>query len=275
MMPENISSSTVLYGIFGDPVGHSLSPAMHNQAFVHINENAVYLAFCVKEIGPAIDAVRALGMGGASVTIPHKVSVIKYLDEIDGNAKQMGAVNTIINDNGRLVGKNSDCDGAVKAIEEKTDLYGKNLVVLGAGGAARAIGFGAKQKGAKIVIANRTRDKAKALASELGVEFIPLDSVCDISCDILINATSVGMAPNIKKSPVPEIIFKSGMVVMDIVYRPLNTLFLTHARKKGCEIIDGVSMFVNQGSSQFEWWTKKPAPVQVMRKTVEDILNKA
>ncbi len=272
-MIETINAITRLYGVFGDPINHSLSPAMQNRAFAHIGENAAYLAFCVKDIKAAVDAIRAFDMGGASVTIPHKVSVMEYLDEVDETAQAMGAVNTIINDQGRLIGKNSDCSGAVKAILEKTPIQDKKVLVLGAGGAARAIAYGVREEGGQVTIVNRTPEKGETLASELGVIFRPVDALESLDCEIAINATSVGMVPNVKESPVPAAFFKKDMVVMDIVYRPLLTRFLADAKWAGCTTVDGISMFVYQGASQFEWWTQRAAPVTQMRETVEMILG--
>ncbi|MBI9075565.1 MAG: shikimate dehydrogenase [Desulfatibacillum sp.] len=272
-MMAGINAQTRLYGVFGDPVAHSLSPAMHNRAFAHIGENAVYMAFCVQDIGKAVEAVRAFDMGGVSVTIPHKVSVMEHLDEVDETARAMGAVNTIINDQGRLTGKNSDCAGAVKAILEKTPIDGKDVVVLGAGGAARAIVYGLKEQGGKVTIVNRTREKGEALAAELRVDFQPLEALDQLACGIVVNATSVGMVPDVARSPAPASFFKKDMVVMDIVYRPLLTRFLSDAQDAGCATVDGIAMFVYQGASQFEWWTGKDAPVVQMRETVETLLG--
>ena len=270
----NVDAATRLFCIFGNPVGHSLSPTMHNRAFAELGINAVYTAFCVQDIGAAVKAIRALDIGGASVTIPHKVSVMEHLDEIDGAAQSMGAVNTIINKDGKLIGRNSDCLGAVGAIKEKIDLKEKSLILLGAGGAARAMAYGAKQEGAAVVIANRTAEKGESLAKDLGVDFIPLDEIQSRPCDILVNSTPVGMVPNTDASPVEANFFKPAMAVMDMVYRPLETRLLKEAKAKGCITVDGVSMFVHQGVAQFEWWTQKPAPVEIMRQTVTEILNR-
>ncbi|ACL03458.1 shikimate 5-dehydrogenase [Desulfatibacillum aliphaticivorans] len=272
-MTVEINSLTRLYAVFGDPVAHSLSPAMHNRAFTHIGENAAYMAFRVKDVQGAVRAIRAFDMGGASVTIPHKISVMEHLDEVDETARAMGAVNTIVNDQGRLIGKNSDCLGAVKAIQEKTPVKGKDVVVIGAGGAARAVIYGLKQEGARVTIVNRTMEKGAQLAEELGVDFQPMEDLGKLDCRIAVNATSVGMVPNVQDSPAPASLFNKEMLAMDIVYRPLLTRFLSDARDAGCTIVDGIAMFVYQGASQFEWWTGKEAPVAQMRETVETILG--
>ncbi len=267
-------SSTPLYCVLGDPVSHSLSPLMHNTAFQDINFKAVYTAFEVKDIEFAIKGIRALGIKGASVTIPHKLSVMEYLDEIDETAVKIGAVNTVINKEGKLFGYNSDCLGAINALLEKTEIKGKKVILCGAGGAARAIGFGLISEGADLKILNMIVDEGESLASDLGVNFYHLSEYENHSCDIFINATPVGMSPEIDEIVVPASFLKKEMVVMDIVYNPLKTKLLTEAEKKGCKIVDGLSMFVYQGVSQFESWTGKKAPVELMRNTVIKALEK-
>ena len=268
----NIDSSTSVYCLIGDPVSHSLSPVMHNTAFAHIGYNAAYLAFNVKDPAGAVAGIRALGIKGASVTIPHKVSVIKFLDEIDEDALKIGAVNTIINKDGKLFGYNSDCLGAMAALSEKVDIKNKKVVLVGAGGAARAIGFGVLFGGGNLTVLNILEDEGKTLARDLGVDYYPLSHIDKINCEILINATPVGMYPNIDAMPVEEQYLKEGMTVMDIVYNPLKTKLLKKAEEKGCITVDGASMFVYQGVSQFETWTGQKAPVGVMRSTVLNAL---
>jgi shikimate dehydrogenase len=201
--------------------------------------------------------------------------VLEFLDEVDDTARGMGSANTVKNESGRLMGTNTDGLGAVLALKEKTLLRGKKVLLLGSGGAARGIGFAAKNEGAEIAVANRNeeRPEAEALAESLGGAFVPLHEVRDIACDIVINATPVGMEPNIHASPVPRDFFKKNMVVMDIVYRPRTTRFLLDAESAGCVTIDGVAMFVYQGAAQFKWWTGKNPPVDVMRSAVIDALT--
>ncbi|MDI6796643.1 MAG: shikimate dehydrogenase [Desulfatibacillaceae bacterium] len=269
-------SKTKLYGVFGHPVGHSLSPLMHNSAFAHLGINAVYLAFDVAQIGPAVRALRAFNMGGASVTIPHKVSVMDHLDEVDPLARSMGAVNTIVNRGGHLFGCNTDGPGAVAALGGKEALANKNLVVLGSGGAARAIAFAAKQSGATLFIANRREDEAQALAlaDELLCPFALISKVKDLPCDILINATPVGMTPNEGQTPVDKSFFKPGMMVMDAVYSPLETRLLREAKQAGCKVVEGVNMFIHQGAAQFALWTGQTAPIEIMQRIVYKALAK-
>lgn len=269
----DINANTRLYGVIGDPVSHSLSPVMHNAAFRAIEYNGVYVAFHVKNIKDAVSGVRALNIQGASVTIPHKVTVMAHLDEIEGKAKKIGAVNTIVNRDGWLFGYNSDCEGAIRALGEATSIQGKKVLLLGAGGAARAIGFGILEAGGSLTILNIIKEEGERLAKDLGVHYYPLESYRDFECDILINATPVGMTPRTDAMPISSDFLKKEMVIMDIVYNPLKTLLLKEAEKKGCKTVDGVSMFVYQAISQFESWTGQGAPYDLMRKTVLKALH--
>jgi shikimate dehydrogenase len=263
-----INAKTSLYAVLGDPVSHSLSPVMHNKAFSHVNYNGIYFAFRVKDIGKAISAIKALGIKGASITIPHKSAVMEHLDEIRGAAGKIGAVNTIVNRQGKMIGYNYDSAGAIRAVKEKTEIKNKSVAVLGAGGAARAVGYGILSEGGKLTILNRTKEKGEKLCADLGCNFFLLEDLNQVKCDILINTTSVGMAPNLKDMPIKKNQLNQCMIVMDIVYNPLKTRFLKAAQDVGCTTIDGISMFIYQGACQFELWTGKRAPVDLMRKTV-------
>jgi shikimate dehydrogenase len=269
-----IDQQTKLYGVVGYPVGHSLSPVMHNAAFAAKGLNAVYLAFETKDIDGCVKGMRALGIRGLSITIPHKSEVMPLLDEVDGLAKRIGAVNTICNDKGRLVGYNTDAIGAIKALEEKVELDGKTCTIIGAGGAARAIGFILKENGVEVQVANRSSERGRALAHSLDCQYLTLDQLDKISADILINTTPVGMAPRIDHCPVPEQSLTKGMVVMDIIYNPIETRLLTIARARGCMNINGVGMFIHQGAEQFRLWTGLEAPVDTMSRAVEEALSK-
>jgi shikimate dehydrogenase len=268
-----IHASTSVYCVIGHPIGHSLSPLMHNAAFESYGENRAYVAFEVKDLAAAVSGFRALNIGGVSVTIPHKVAIMDHLDEIDDLARRIGAVNTVVNQDGHLIGLNTDCHGAVQALETKTRLSGKSTILIGAGGAARAIGFGLKAAGADMVIANRTPAKGRQLAANLGVESVPLDRLSEMAGEIVINTTPVGMAPRTEALPVPGGFLKRGMTVMDIIYNPLQTRLLKEAAQAGCRIIDGVAMFVHQGARQFELWTGKKAPLDIMRQAVMEALD--
>ena len=261
-----------IYAVFGDPVGHSLSPVMHNSALAQAGLDGYYLAFRVKDIAAAVNGIRGIGIRGASITIPHKISIMKYLDQVDPLAAEIGAVNTVVNHQGVLHGYNSDCAGAIKALTEKTIINGKEVAVVGAGGGARAVGFGIKQEGGRLTIINRTRERGEKLASDLDCEFKPLSEVKQLPYHIIINATSVGMTPYDNSVPLNTDLLEGGMVVMDMVYNPLETRFLAKAEKIGCTTVDGLAMFVHQGAVQFELWTGKRAPLEIMRRAVLDEL---
>ena len=254
-----INAETQLYGIIGNPVRKSLSPAIHNRAFSRMGINAAYLAFEVGDIRDALCAIRGLGIRGASITIPFKTSVIPLLDELDTLAGRIGSVNTIVNRGGKLIGHNTDHFGALKALEEKVNLNGKKVILLGAGGAARAIAYGLKERECEVTIFNRSLERGATLAKELGYACHSLSTLSEMEraardVDILINATSVGMTPHEGESPFPKRLLRKGMVVMDIVYRPLRTKLLQEAEEQGCKTIDGLEMLAYQGAAQLEIW---------------------
>ncbi|RUM41471.1 MAG: shikimate dehydrogenase, partial [Desulfocapsa sp.] len=224
-----IGGRTKLYGIVGHPVSHSLSPVMHNAAFQGIGMDAVYLSFPAPDITAAVSGIRGLGVQGASVTIPHKESVMALLDSIAPVAQKIGAVNTIVRTGDLLKGFNTDWQGAISALEKRISLEGRKVILLGAGGSARAIGFGLQEKAAECMLASRTESRGRILADELGCPWIPLTDTEKIQGDILINATSVGMVPTIDNSPVPDFVLPRFQVVMDIVYAPMKTHLLTAA----------------------------------------------
>lgn len=268
-----IDANTSLFCLIGNPVAHSLSPQMHNQAFAAAGYNAVYLAFRVSDPGAAISAVRALNFKGVSVTLPHKVRVMEHLDEIEEVAVKIGAVNTIVNNRGKLTGYNTDCAGAIEALKTQTTIADKSIALIGAGGAARAIGFGLVTAGGRVTVLNRSRTTGEQLAADLEADFLPLSEWAPEHYEVLINTTPVGMHPDIDATPVPPENFSEEMVVMDIVYNPLKTSLLQAAEDRGCQTINGVAMFVFQGASQFELWTGRKAPVDVMQGVVLEALN--
>jgi shikimate dehydrogenase len=268
-----LDTRTTLYGLFGDPVAQSLGPAMHNAAFAAMGLNAAYLAFRVKDIGGALTGFRALGMGGASVTLPHKTKVAQWLDEIDPQAEKIGAVNTIVWRAGRLVGFNTDCQGALDALEARTRVPQKRVALLGAGGAARAAGVAVLSVGASLTIYNRSPHAGQVLATELGADFAPLSCFGQKPCDILINATAAGMFPHTEAMAVDPETFGPETVVMDMVYNPRDTRLLAAARAKGCPTIEGLEMFVRQGAAQIGLWTGRAAPLAQMREVVVEALE--
>ena len=260
-----LDGATKIYGIMGNPVSHSLSPAMHNAAFQAQGLNKVYVGFEVTDVARAMDGFRALGVGGVSVTMPHKQTVIAHLDAIDPLAQKIGAVNTLLIEGMHIHGYNTDWIGASQALEMIVDLSASTVLVLGAGGSARAIGFGLKEKGASVVLANRTLAKGKALARDLDCECYPLEEVKNLKVEALVNATSVGMEPNVDATLVPRKVLENVAAVMDIVYAPLETRLLREAKQVGCKTVDGTYMLLFQGVAQFELWTGNKAPVDVMK----------
>ena len=273
-----INGRTELYGIIGNPVRNSLSPMIHNGAFKRLGWNAVYLAFEIKNLEEALRGIRGLGVRGVSVTHPFKTEVIPFLDKVEKLAKKIGAVNTIVHREGRLIGYNTDCDGALEALEEKMDLRGKRVVLLGAGGAARAIGFGLKERDGQLIIANRSRNRGEALSRELKCHFIPMSSLFkmktgELEADVVINATSLGMVPRERETPLPKKLLRKGMMVMDIVYEPLQTKLLREAKEKGCLTINGLEMLVQQGVAQFMIWTGKRPEIGKIKKDLRRALE--
>jgi len=268
-----IDQNTTLFGVVGFPLGHTLSPVMHNAAFEATGLNAVYLAFPTKDPEGCVRGMRALGIRGLSVTLPLKSAVLPFLDEVDPLAKMIGAVNTVVNDRGRLVGYNTDASGALKAMEERTALPNKRCLILGAGGAARAIGFILREKGVALCVANRSHQRGKELALSLQCPYIGLDEMEGRSADLLVQTTPVGMAPHVEESIVPESILRPHMVVMDIVYNPVETKLLRMARARGCVTVSGLRMFLYQGAEQFSLWTGIEPPVEAMRLAVEKALR--
>ena len=276
-----ISGTTKVCAIIGDPVEHSLSPVMHNAAFKELGLNLVYLAFTVtaKELKSAISGVRSMGLKGLNVTMPHKNAVMNYLDEVDATAKNIGAVNTILSNDGKLIGYNTDGNGALMALKEKEVFpKGKKLVILGAGGAAKAIAYQTAKDADELVILNRTPEKANKLVELLSKSLNKKVKSGTLSSkvlkeelettDILINATSLGMHPNIDRSPVPSDLLHSDLSVMDIIYNPLETKLLKEAKSAGATIVSGVEMLIYQGAVAFEIWTGCFAPVDVMKNAV-------
>jgi len=279
----NIDTRTQFCGIIGNPVGHSLSPAIHNAAFRQLGLNFVYLAWQVEAIDDAIKGLRALGnFRGASVTIPHKVGAIPFLQQVEPTAKRIGAINTIVAEQGELTGYNTDATGALRALREGgVVLKGQHIVVLGSGGAARAIAFAlAAESGAsKVTLLGIVDSERATLAQDLRAQTTV--AVDDFHLDeptlgrvlpqsqVLIHCTPVGMSPKVDSSCVPASLLHAGLSVMDIVYNPRETQLLKDAKRAGCRTIPGLDMFLNQAVAQFELWTNQAAPVEVMRGVLE------
>lgn len=281
-----ISGDTQICALIGDPVEHSLSPHIQNAAFKHLNLNFVYVAFkVVKEnVEKALDGARALGVKGLNVTMPLKTAVIPHIDRLTPEAEKIGAINTILNDNGKLIGYNTDGLGALEALKANgQNPAGKNILILGAGGAARAIAFTLCEEANAVVILNRTLEKAKILAEELNktlgktVRHGRLNEETlgkEVkSADILVNATSLGMAPHENETPVNKKLLRRDLTVFDLVYNPPETKLLKEAKAVGAKTLDGLSMLVYQGALSFEIWTGKKAPVEVMMKACKEGLE--
>jgi shikimate dehydrogenase len=279
----DINAHTQFCGVIGNPVEHSLSPAIHNAAFQKLGVNCVYLAWRVEAIGDAIKGLRALGnFRGASVTIPHKVSSLPWLDQLDATAANIGAINTIVADQGRLTGYNTDATGALRALKEGgVALNGRHIVLLGSGGAARAIAFGlAAQSGAdkltvlgiddqeRARLAGDVRSKTALTTREGRLDEETLGGILP-HAQVLVHCTPIGMFPNMDASCVPASLLHSGLTVMDIVYNPRETRLLKDAKRAGCQVVPGLEMFLHQAAAQCELWTGQAAPVDVMRAVLE------
>jgi len=284
-----ISGKTKVCGVIGDPVEHSMSPVMHNAAFKKLGVDYLYVPFRVRkeELGKAIEGMRALNIRGLNVTIPHKVAIIPFLDELDPLVEQIGAVNTIVNNEGVLRGYNTDATGFLQALLEKDiEPKGKNVVILGAGGASRAISFILAERGANLVILNRLLelDWAEELARRISEVFSKEVKALELNeknlarvlekANILVNATSVGMSPDVDETPVPARLLKPGLVVFDIVYNPIETRLLREAEATGAQTISGLDMLVWQGALAFEQWTGLKAPVDVMKREAIKVLER-
>ncbi len=270
-----VSGSTRVCCLIGDPVAHSLSPLIHNAGYEALGIDFIYIPFQAKDIKPATEAIRGLGIRGASITVPHKVTTMQYLDSVDGEAGEIGAVNTVVNNNGVLTGYNTDGTGARQALEEVTALAGKKAVLIGSGGAALAIAAVLKRNGVKLVILNRTVEKARHLARLVNADDSgSLDKLPAVSsADILINATPVGLWPGVNESVVPQELLHEGLTVFDIVYNPRETRLLTEAKAKGCPVVYGYKMLLYQAASQFELFTGCRAPLPVMEHALIEALG--
>ena len=262
-----ITSATSLYCVLGSPISHSKGPVIHNAAFAAHGIDAVYLAFEPPDAAAAVKAVKALGILGASVTIPFKEKIMPLLDRIHPDARAMKAVNTLVLEDGRLVGYNTDWQAAVAPLLD-FGIAGKTVCIAGAGGAARAVAYGISQHGGKIIITNRTARRGEDLAARFNGSFVPLDQAAAIRADIIINTTSLGMAPETQVLSFPKEPLEKGMVVMDVVYTPVNTTLLKTARARGCHIVDGLAMFLTQAAAQFELWTGIRPDQNTMRKSL-------
>lgn len=266
------SSDMQIFGLFGNPVKQSLSPLMHDAALRVMKIEGRYLPFCIHDLASAVKGIRGMGIRGISVTIPFKVSVMEYLDEVNEDAAAIGAVNTIVNQNGRLTGFNTDWIGLVQSLKGAVDIKGKVIAILGAGGTARAAVFGIRREGGIPIIINRSLERGKAMARELGCSFYLLDEIDRVAADCLINTTPVGMMPDVGKSPVDKKNLGNCRCVVDVIYNPLKTKLMEDAENAGCIAVSGLDMFVHQGAEQIKLWTGQEPPREYMKQVVMERL---
>lgn len=273
-----LSSKTKLCVGIGDPIKQSIGPIVYNKAYeqLGINDEFVYLSFLVKaeNIGDFIKGARAMGLRGITCTMPHKEIVMPHLDKIDEHARKIGAVNTIVNDEGILTGYNTDWVGAVKPLKNITDLKGKKVAIIGAGGAAKAFVYGLTNEGCDVTIYNRTVEKAKNLAEKFNCNYSSLEDQSEIkNADIVCNATSVGFVGQDSQIPIDPENIRSGQIIFDAVYSPLRTKLLEHAESVDAKTIYGSEMYLHQGFEQIKLYTGHDAPEEEMRKFVMELIN--
>lgn len=270
---HELTRQTRVYGVIGDPIGHSLSPLMHNTGFIARYVDAVYLPFLVRDLKDFLAATAPLGIRGFSVTIPHKQKILKYLKDCDPLTAEIGAVNTVVvRNDGSLHGYNTDHIGVLRALDKKLQLRGSRVLIFGAGGAARAAAFAVARAGAHVVICARREGQARQLARAVSGEAVPRRALRSEKFAAIINATPVGMHPHSYISPLSARELNCR-IVMDLIYRPQRTALLNIARKKGIATVSGVEMFVAQGAAQWELWLGKTAPEAAMRNAVLHALH--
>jgi 3-dehydroquinate dehydratase/shikimate dehydrogenase len=264
---DQVDAATRIYGVAGDPIEHSVSPVIMNAALRRENVNGVYLPLHAKTLKELIHCVREIPLHGLSITMPYKQAILPYLDNTDAHTAKIGACNTVVRgQDGKLYGFNTDVAGVVRPLEQRLSIENAKVLVLGAGGAARAAVFGLKERGAEVWILNRTSAKAQKLARQAKARTIKRADLRKIAFDVIINATPVGMG-NTRDCPLKDDEIQAN-VVFDMVYDPVETHFLQVARAKGIAVIPGVEMFVQQAARQFEIWTGKPAPAGDMLRAV-------
>lgn len=271
---DRIDRETEIYGVIGDPIAQSLSPVVHNAAFRHAGLNKAYLPFRVppEALDQFLHDAQSLGIRGLSVTIPHKQAVLRHCARIDGAVKGIGAANTLLFENDAIVGFNTDYRAAMASLDErlgtadrKVPLAGQVALVLGAGGVARAIAFGLLRRGADVVIAGRSLARAEELAEELGCRTVPWQQRHNLKAEVIVNATPIGMHPNVDETPYDMHYIRPNAVVFDTVYNPEQTLLYKEARRRRCRVISGVEMFIGQAALQYNLFVGQDAPLEVMR----------
>jgi shikimate dehydrogenase/3-dehydroquinate dehydratase type I len=261
------------YVLLGNPVKQSLSPLMHNAALNDLGLAGRYNAFCVHDLAAAVQGMRGMDIRGASVTIPFKIAVIELLDDIADDALKIGAVNTLINSNGRLMGFNTDWLGLIATLSEGLPIKGKKFVIIGSGGTARAAVYGIRKEGGYPIIVSRTAEKGRILSGRFDCPVYTLNEIAKIKADCLINTTPAGMYPDTDRSPVEAAVLAGYQYVMDVIYNPLQTRMLREAEKMGCHVFSGLDMFVHQGAEQIKLWTGKEPNRSLMKKIVWERLS--
>lgn len=261
------------YALFGNPVGHSLSPLMHNAAFGALGVRALYEAHCVENLEISVRLIREMPLVGVSVTLPVKGAIMAFLDEVDDDARNIGAVNTIKNEGGWLRGSNTDWIGLIAAMREHFSLEGKTIAVLGAGGAARAAVYGILREGGIPIVFNRSRDRGESLARWFGCDAQPLANLGKVEAEGIINTTPVGMSPLADETPIDQRYLPRFRWVVDTIYNPIETRLLREAKAAGCGVVTGLSMFIRQGAEQIRIWTGLEPPVELMTRVVMTALN--
>ena len=257
-----------IYGVIGNPVSKSMGYLVHNRAFLEKSSPDIYVSFLVDNVEKFFRGFKGF-FNGLSVTMPAKEQIMPVLDRVDETAWKIGAVNTVVKEGGAWAGYNTDCSGAISALEVCTSLIGKNVLILGSGGTAKAIGYGVKEKGGKLTITyNKNKERGESLANELDCELVHARDAGTRPIDVLINCSPVGMNPNVNETPFMVRDLKEGMIVFDSVYNPLETRLLREAKSVGCKVIPGYELFINQAARQFELWTGQSAPVDVMREVL-------
>jgi shikimate dehydrogenase len=287
-MPSEISitSQTKVLGVIGYRIAHSMSPIMQNAALQELGLDYIYMAFDVNpnNLEKAIDGIRSLGIAGVNVTIPHKSTIIKYIDEMDSLASKIGAINTIKNEDGILKAKNTDAGGAKKALLDMgCDIAGKNILILGSGGVSRAIAYILAEEAKKIVLTDLIKERAILVSKEIRSNMkVDIEGVLSNNknleeyikhTDILINATPIGMHPKEDETPIPQDLLRDNLFIFDVVYNPLETRLMREGAEIGCETLGGLDMLINQGVLAFEWWLNKTPNKKLMKDKIINFLG--
>ncbi|MCP4189884.1 MAG: shikimate dehydrogenase [Planctomycetaceae bacterium] len=281
---EQITKETEVYGVIADPIGHSLSPVIHNVAFQELELNKVYLPFRVprEELSQFLQDCPDIGIRGLSVTIPHKESVLAHCTKVDPAVEGIGAANTLVFQDDQIIGYNTDYRAAMDSLAEvmklpdqEKPLGGKTALILGAGGVAKAIAYGLTRRGANVIVAARSPERATMFSETLNCKVIDWELRHTLNADILFNCTPIGMHPNVDETPFEKNRLRPAMTVFDTVYNPEQTLLIKHAKEKHCVVVTGVDMFIRQAALQFQYFAGKPAPTDLMRDVLKRTIGPA